>query len=113
MCEKEKDFCDDYGFRFLEHADEPAIQLDAVGWQRRNSGEYYWDNQNRQECFLFQYTLSGSGTLKTEEGTFVLKKGEAFFVQVLPFSPEPLPTVMHRQAYLPPPWSCLSFVRLQ
>lgn len=82
MCEKEKDFCDDYGFRFLEHADEPAIQLDAVGWQRRNSGEYYWNNQNRQECFLFQYTLSGSGTLKTEEGTFVLKKGEAFFVHM-------------------------------
>ncbi len=78
----EKDFCDDYGFRFLEHVEEPAIQLSAVGWQRRNNGEYYWNNKNRPDCVLFQYTLNGSGTLKTEDGIFTVKKGEAFFLRM-------------------------------
>lgn len=82
MYGEEKDFCDDYGFRFLDHVEDGAIQLDAVGRQRRNNRKYYWDNRNRQECFLFQYTLNGSGTLKTEEGTFVIKSGEAFFVHM-------------------------------
>lgn len=82
MCGERKDICDDYGFRFLDHVEEPAIQLDAVGWQSRNNGEYYWNNQNRQEGFLFQYTLSGSGTLETEEGIFTVKKGEGFFLRM-------------------------------
>lgn len=82
MYEKEKNFCDDYGFRFLDHVEEPLIQLDAVGRQRRNSRKYYWENKNRPDGFLFQYTLGGSGTLKTEEGIFTVKKGEAFFLRI-------------------------------
>lgn len=82
MCKKAEDICDDHGFCFLDHVEEPVIQLDAVGWQSRNNGTYYWKNQNRQACFLFQYTLSGSGTLETEDGIFVIKKGEGFFLRM-------------------------------
>lgn len=82
MYKRVQDICDDYGFWFLEHVEEPAIQLDAVGWQRRNSKEYYWDNRNRPDCFLFQYTLDGSGTIETKEGTFTVRKGEAFFLRM-------------------------------
>lgn len=77
-----KEFCDDYGFRFLDHVEEPAVQLVAVGWQRRSSRGYYWDNKNRPDCFLFQYTLNGSGTLKTAESVFTIKKGEGFLVHM-------------------------------
>ena len=82
MCRKDRDICNDYGFCFMDHVEEPAIVLDAVGWQRRNDGGYYWKNQNRPECFLFQYTLSGSGTLETEDGIFTVKKGEGFFLRM-------------------------------
>lgn len=82
MHQKSRDICDDYGFCFLDHVEEPAIQLDAVGWQRRNDKSYYWNNKNRPDGFLFQYTLNGSGTLKIEDGIFHVKKGEAFFLQM-------------------------------
>lgn len=82
MYKETEDICDDYGFRFLDHVEEPAIRLDAVGWQKRSNREYYWNNRNRAECFLFQYTLNGSGTLETEDGVFRIKKGEGFFVQI-------------------------------
>ncbi len=77
-----RDICDDYGFRFLEHVDNPPIQLIGVGRQSRSSKEYYWDNSKRPPCYLFQYTLSGSGTLKTKEDTYILEKGSAFFLQM-------------------------------
>lgn len=82
MQQKSKDTCNDYGFCFLDHVEEPAIQLDAVGWQCRNDKNYYWNNKNRPESFLFQYTLNGSGTLKTGDGIFTVKKGEAFLLRM-------------------------------
>lgn len=77
-----RDQCDDYGFRFLDNVEEPAVCLIAVGWQRRHDGSYYWNNQHRPDSYLFQYTLSGSGTLKTGDGIFKVKKGEAFFLKL-------------------------------
>lgn len=82
MYQESKDICDDYGFRFLDHVEEPAIQLDAVGWQCRNDRTYYWNNNNRPAGLLFQYTLNGSGTLKTKEGVFIVNKGEAFLLKM-------------------------------
>ena len=65
MNEKEKEICEDYGFLFCDNVENPAVRLTAIGWQKRNSREYYWDNRERPFGFLFQYTLKGSGTLKT------------------------------------------------
>lgn len=82
MREKEKEICEDYGFLFCDNVENPAVRLTAIGRQMRNSREYYWDNKNRPFGFLFQYTLKGSGTLKTGEGTFQVREGEAFFLQM-------------------------------
>lgn len=77
-----RDICDDYGFHFLEHVENPPIQLIGVGKQSRYSKDYYWDNSKRTPCYLFQYTLNGSGTLKTGEESFILEKGDAFFLRM-------------------------------
>lgn len=82
MGEKEKEICEDYGFLFCDNVENPAVQLTAIGWQIRNSREYYWDNRDRPFGFLFQYTLKGSGMLETGEGTFQVREGEAFFLQM-------------------------------
>ncbi|MDE6963167.1 MAG: AraC family transcriptional regulator [Lachnospiraceae bacterium] len=82
MNKNEKEICEDYGFLFCDNVENPAVRLTAIGWQKRNSREYYWDNRERPFGFLFQYTLKGSGTLKTGEGTFQVREGEAFFVRM-------------------------------
>lgn len=82
MISREKEVCEDYGFLFCDNVENPIIRLTAIGRQRRNSREYYWDNRNRSFGFLFQYTLKGSGTLKSGEDTFLVKEGEAFFLRM-------------------------------
>jgi len=77
-----QDICDDYGFLFLDNVETPMIRLDGIGKQSRYSKEYYWDNRNRQEMYLFQYTLNGNGTLKSSGKTYTLEKGDAFFVKM-------------------------------
>lgn len=82
MCSLEKDFCDDYGFHFLNDVDSPAVQLIAIGRQSRSFDSYYWNNSDRTPCFLFQYTLSGSGTLEIDNHTYIIDKGKAFFLKM-------------------------------
>lgn len=77
-----EDLCDDYGFHFLDNVDSPILQLTAIGKQSRYSKSYYWDNRNRPNDYLFQYTLSGSGTLQSESETYHLKPGDAFLIQI-------------------------------
>ena len=55
MFTKREDICEDYGFRFLDNVQEPAVQLDAVGWQSRNDKSYYWNNKNRPRLFVSVY----------------------------------------------------------
>lgn len=79
MCNSE-DICDDYGFRFLDNV--PAAELIAVGKESRHSSSYYWDNQKRPPMYLFQYTLSGSGTVRMDGGEYLVEKGDAFFLRM-------------------------------
>lgn len=79
---KAEDICDDYGFHFLDDVDQAVMELAATGRQTRNSRSYYWDNRNRQEAFLFQYTLEGSGTVEMEGRRFTVEKGDAFFLKM-------------------------------
>ena len=76
-----KDICDGYGFRFLEDVETPAAGLMAIGKESRHDNSYFWDNRSRGLAFLFQYTLSGSGVLETEEGVFKAEAGDGFFLQ--------------------------------
>lgn len=76
-----KDICDGYGFRFLEDVETPAAGLMAIGKESRHDNSYFWDNRSRGPAFLFQYTLSGSGVLETEEGVFKAEAGDGFFLQ--------------------------------
>ena len=77
-----RDFCEDYGFHFLENVSCPAMRLLAVGRQSRNSRKYYWDNRARKPAFLFQYTLKGSGTLKMGQKAHIVEKGSAFLLKM-------------------------------
>lgn len=77
-----RDICEDYGFHFLENVSRPAMRLVAVGKQSRSSKRYYWDNQSREPAFLFQYTLSGSGTVKLRQKAHIVEKGSAFLLQM-------------------------------
>ena len=69
-----------YGFHFLSDMDNPPIKLQAVGIEKRDSKDYYFDNRNRTESYLFQYTLSGSGTVEIDGALHHLDKGKAFFL---------------------------------
>ena len=81
MSDKHEDICDGYSFQFLDNVEQPVVQLGAVGVESRYSEEYYWDNRERPSSFLFQYTFNGSGLLETNHQTYILKSGDAFFLQ--------------------------------
>lgn len=82
MSGKTEDVCDDYGFHFLDDVAPAVMELMAAGRQSRNSSSYYWDNISRQEAFLFQYTLGGSGTVEIEGKPVAMEKGTAFFLKM-------------------------------
>lgn len=81
MLKTASDICDVYAFRFLNNVDNPAIRLVNIGREIRYSKKYYWDNRERFSGYIFQYTLNGSGILKTENQTHTVKKGDAFFIK--------------------------------
>lgn len=80
--EKYEDIQDGYGFHFLDDVAHPIIRLNAVGIESRSSGQYYWDNHDRKGGWLFQYTLSGSGTVEMEGKKQILKPGMGFFLKM-------------------------------
>ena len=82
MYEDTKDICDNYCFRFFDNVAVPAVQLSSVGRETRHSKKYYWNNQDRPAQFLFQYTLRGSGTLKTDTDVHILQEETAFFLRM-------------------------------
>ncbi len=77
-----QDIQDDYGFHFLDDVTHPLIRMNAVGIESRYSGQYYWDNSDRPGGWLFQYTLSGSGTVEIGGRKQVLEPGMGFFVKL-------------------------------
>ena len=76
------DVLDAYGFKFMNHVDNPPIELTGIGKESRYSKEYYWDNCKRTPGYLFQYTLNGSGTIRIDGKTHILKRGDGFFIQM-------------------------------
>ena len=82
MDKEETDILDNYAFHFLEDVEEPFVQLTAIGREKRYSSDYYWENRNRRPTWLFQYTLSGSGTVKRNGQEQQMEEGKAFFLRL-------------------------------
>lgn len=77
---KLQDFVEDYGMYFAGEVENAVVSLTAIGYQKRSSETYYWDNRKRYPGFLFQYTLSGSGMLVINGKKQKVSKNEAFFL---------------------------------
>jgi AraC family transcriptional regulator of arabinose operon len=73
-----------YGFRFRETPTFDVAQIHGIGWENTVNEEYNWDGLNRSEegTFLFQYTLSGRGTIIIDHQTHQLLPGRAFLVWI-------------------------------
>lgn len=77
-----EEFIDGYAFHFLEDLTEPPIQLLSVGKETRRKNTYYFDNRNRSDCYLFQYTIDGGGIVKIKGQEHAITKEEAFFLKL-------------------------------
>lgn len=71
-----------YGFHFLDGSFAPCIVLQSVGLESRVDSSYYFENAHRSEFYLFQYTLSGTGTVEIDDQPRTLSAGQAFFLRV-------------------------------
>lgn len=71
-----------YGFHFLDGSFSPSITLQSIGLESRADGSYYFENRHRPDFYLFQYTLSGTGTVEISERPHTLSAGQAFFLRV-------------------------------
>ena len=72
----------DFAFHFLNDINTSVIQVTAIGRQKRINKNYYWDNKERRECYLFQYTLSGSGTVEINDQEYIVDKSKCFFIKI-------------------------------
>lgn len=71
------------GFPFPRTVSEPVIHLVGVGIEDRVGKSYFFDNSGRNiDCYLFQYTLDGSGILEIGGEPHVLSAGKAFFTYI-------------------------------
>lgn len=77
-----KEAHNDYAFHFLNDINNPVIQVTAIGKQTRIDKNYYWDNNDRRECWLFQYTLNGNGTIEINNQKYIVDKDKCFFIKI-------------------------------
>lgn len=71
-----------YRFDFLSGVKNPPIKLLTTGMEEIDSSSYHLDNRNRERCYLFQYTLSGSGTVVIKGQKHTVNKGSGFFLKI-------------------------------
>ncbi|MCT8139950.1 AraC family transcriptional regulator [Anaerobacillus sp. CMMVII] len=69
---------------FKENEQSQISSIYVVGWENRETVDYYWDGLHRNDTgtYVFQYTLSGSGILEYDNIKYRLKSGEAFIVDI-------------------------------
>ncbi|MBD0378860.1 helix-turn-helix domain-containing protein [Paenibacillus sedimenti] len=73
------------GFRFLDTMDDSELyQLFAIGYDKVTSHAYNWDGMKRIDgpLYLFQYTVSGYGTVILDGQTYRVDPGYAFLVDI-------------------------------
>ena len=71
-----------YGFDFIDSTEAPPIRLVSVGVEKRSDKSYYFDNRFRSPSILFQYTLSGSGTVVIDGQEREVVEGQAFYLKI-------------------------------
>lgn len=71
-----------YGFDFIDSTEAPPIRLISVGIEKRCDKSYYFDNRFRSPCVLFQYTLSGTGTVVIDGQKHEVRAGQAFYLKL-------------------------------
>ncbi|KAB7667623.1 AraC family transcriptional regulator [Bacillus sp. B1-b2] len=73
-----------YGFRFLDGMDQSLYQLFAVGYEYITNTEYHWDGLQRTDgpLILFQYTVSGKGSLIVNGQLHEVSMGSAFMIDI-------------------------------
>lgn len=71
-----------YRFDFLSGIKNPPVKLLTTGLEEISSPSYHLDNRHREECYLFQYTLSGSGTVVIKGKKHTVNEGEGFFLKI-------------------------------
>ncbi|WP_181832948.1 AraC family transcriptional regulator [Bacillus taeanensis] len=73
-----------YGFRFSEQPENNLANIWSIGLEKQTSTAYNWNGLKRKELgvCVFQYTLSGKGTLEIEGQSYPLTKGQAFLVTI-------------------------------
>ncbi len=74
------DLLGNYGFHFYADFPRPTTTF-TVGVEKRSSADYYLDNRTRTPAFLFQYTLSGTGTVILNGKRHTVSRGQAFFLR--------------------------------
>lgn len=80
--DKKEDKKDNYAFHFLNDVEHPVVRLNAVGKESCSTNSYYWENDDRPDCYLFQYTLRGSGTVKLDGEERVVGRETGFFLKM-------------------------------
>ncbi len=71
-----------YKFDFLSGIKNPPIKLLTTGMEEISSASYRLDNRQREQCYLFQYTLSGSGTVVVKGKKHTVTEGNGFFLKI-------------------------------
>ena len=73
-----------YGFQLQGQHQEQSVGLYAIGHETQTEISYRWDGKHRSDrhCFVFQYTLSGSGAIKIADQIYHLTKNQAFWIEV-------------------------------
>ncbi len=71
-----------YRFDFLSGIKNPPVKLLTTGMEEIDSASYHLDNRHREECYLFQYTLSGSGTVVIKGVKHIVNEGSGFFLKI-------------------------------
>lgn len=73
-----------YGYRFSDPTLQSLAQIWSLGWDEQTSALYDWDGTNRRDTgkFIFQYTISGKGSIDIDGETYELTPGQAFIVNI-------------------------------
>lgn len=72
-----------YHFASFEEFPDPPFELKDMGIEHRTTTDYYFDNNDRNiEGYLFQYTLKGCGVFETNNQSYHMEPGTAFFISI-------------------------------
>lgn len=69
-----------FGFMSPESESSKLIKLEGLGRETRYR-DYFFDNKDRNHCFLFQYTLSGKGKVNIDGEELYIGKNTGFFLK--------------------------------